>query len=202
MAGCSVGGVMIGVAAVMAGGCGPGRPTRVPAPSLDPATVATAVMAAADGDSSGTISGAELAKVPALVDAIGVLDSDGDKALSREELVAWLQVVKDSRVAITSFNATVTHKGKPLVDATVRLVPESFMGGETKAAEGRTDQDGVAMVTIPDSKYPGVNCGLYRVEITGTDGKPLPASFNTSTKLGVAVGGFLPENGMATFVLE
>jgi hypothetical protein len=62
----------------------------------------------------------------------------------------------------------------------------------------------MSMVTIPGGEYPGVNCGLYRVEITGkgNDGKPLAAKYNSQSALGVAVGGMLPENGMAVFELN
>lgn len=56
----------------------------------------------------------------------------------------------------------------------------------------------------PAAEVPGVNCGLYRVELTGPgiDGRPLPASFNTESRLGLAVGAALPPNGMATFDLK
>lgn len=190
--------------ACAAAGCGPGRPARVPAPRLDPAAVTAAVFAAADADGDGALGGEEWTKVPALVAAAAVLDTNGDKRLSRDELAKWLEDVRASKVAITSFAAQVMHKGKPLADATVKLIPETFMGSELKAAEGKTDAGGSVLVTIPDSKYPGVHCGLYRVEIVGngTDGKPLPAKFNAESMLGVAVGGMLPENGMVLFELD
>lgn len=198
--------MLVGVcgAAAVAMGCGSGRAARVIAPWLDPKAVTSAIMTAADGDGDGILRGAELDTVPALAAAVESLDTNADNALSAEELVAWFQKVKESRVAITSLAATVTHKGRPLADATVRLVPEACMGRDTKAAEGRTDKDGSTMITIPGSTYPGVNCGLYRVEITGTgaDGNPLPAAFNTSSKRGVAVGGALPANGMVRFSLD
>lgn len=194
----------VGVMVVGTTGCGPRRPARVPPPALDPAAVTEAVMSAADADGNGIVSGAELGKVPAFESAVNVLDVNGDAGVSAAELETWLQAVKGSRVAITSLAAAVTHKGKPLANATVRLVPESFMGGEMKAAEGHTDKSGYAAIAIPDSGYPGVNCGLYRVEITGkgSDGAPLGAEFNTASRLGVAVGGLLPENGLTTFTLE
>lgn len=199
-------GLVIGmcVAAVFAGGCGPSRAARVIAPALDPEAVTSGIMNAADSDGDGILRGAELDTVPALATAVRAMDTNADKALSAEELIAWLQAVKDSRVAITSLAVTVTHKGRPLADATVRLVPEAFMGTTTKAAEGRTDQDGSAMIAIPGSIYTGVNCGLYRVEITGkgNDSARLPGAFNKSSKLGVAVGGGLPATGRAVFSLE
>jgi hypothetical protein len=174
-------------------GCGPGRPARIVAPALDPAAVADA---AAAGDGLDTL--------PALAESRGTLDTDGDARVSRDELAAWLEQVRDSKVAITSVAVQVTHKGRPLAAAQVKLVPEACMGGGIKEAGGTTDESGVALVTIPGSEYPGVNCGLYRVEISGTgnDGKALPAQYNTASTLGVAVGGMLPENGMASFDLK
>jgi hypothetical protein len=181
-----------------AAGCGPARPARIPAPPLDPAAVAGAALGGA-----GPLAAVDLAKVPALAAALPLLDTDGDKKLSRDELVAWLTEVRDSKVAITSLAVEVKHKGRALQNAEVRFVPEAFMTS-VKPAEGTTDDSGMTMVSIPGSEYPGVNCGLYRVEITGqgNDGKPLAAKYNTATTLGVAVGGMLPENGMVSYVLE
>lgn len=174
-------------------GCGPSRPARIPAPPLDPAAVATA--AAAGGD---------LDKLPAIASGRVVLDTDKDKKVSQAELITWLEEVRNSRVAITSLAFQVSHKGKPLSGAEIRLVPEACMGGAIKEAAGKTDQSGTSMVTIPGSEYPGVNCGLYRVEITGTgnDGKPLAATYNAQSTLGAAVGGMLPENGMVVYELN
>jgi len=171
-------------------GCGPARPARIPAPPLDPAAVA-----AAAGD---------LDKLPAIAFGRVVLDTDKDKKVSQAELIKWLEEVRDSKVAITSVAFQVSHKGKPLSGAEIRLVPEACMGGGIKEASGKTDQSGMSMVTIPGSEYPGVNCGLYRVEITGNgnDGKPLAAKYNSQSTLGVPVGGMLPENGMAVFELN
>jgi hypothetical protein len=197
-----VSGLMVLVVAMA--GCGPSRPARITPPGLDVAAVTAAVMARADTDGDGRLTKQELERVPALVAPLAALDADADGQLSAAELRAWLEEVKASRVAITSLNASVTHKGKPLSGAAIRLVPESFMGGRMKAAAGVTEAGGDAILTIPDSPYPGVHCGLYRVEITGAghDGKPLPARYNTESTLGLAVGGRVPENGMAFFTLE
>ncbi|MFM8414495.1 MAG: hypothetical protein ACKOCX_07195 [Planctomycetota bacterium] len=174
-------------------GCGSARPARIPAPPLDPAAVADAA-AAAGG----------LEKLPAIASGKAGLDTDGDTKVSRDELIAWLEQVRNSKVAITSLAVQVTHKGKPLSGAAVKLVPESCMGGRIQEAAGTTDDSGVAMVAIAGAEYPGVNCGLYRVEITGSgnDGKPLAAPYNSRSTLGVAVGGMLPESGMAVFELN
>ena len=185
-------------------GCGQGRPARVIAPAIGTEAVAAAVFTAADADRSGRLEDGELATVPGIATAAVAIDTDGDKAVSLQELAQWLDEVSRSKVAITTFETVVRHRGRPLAGALVKLVPESFMGGEIKAAEGTTDADGLARVTIPGGRYPGVNCGIYRVEITGkgNDGRPLPARYNSTSTLGVAVGGPLPEQGMALFDLK
>jgi hypothetical protein len=86
----------------------------------------------------------------------------------------------------------------------LKLVPEPFMGSNVKAAEATTDTSGAVLPTIPGSPYPGVNSGVYRVEITGTlpGGKPIPAKYNTSTTLGLAVGNGLPAETPVTFAID
>lgn len=185
-------------------GCGPSRPKRVMPPSLEPAAVAKAVLQLADTDADGTLSRQEAERVPAIAAGFVRLDADGGGGISAAEIEAWLTAVKDSRVALTSLIVSVNQNGKPLRDVTVRLVPEDFMGGEMKLAEGTTDAGGGTMLAIPGSSYPGVNCGLYRVQITGNgvNGRPLPARYNTETTLGAAVGGTLPDGGTLKFDLE
>ena len=188
--------VVLATLMLVAAGCGPSRPKRIVPPALDPEAVTVAVLAKADADGNGTVSKSELAAVPALIAAVTEVDVDRDGGISRDELRQWLDRVKESRIAITSFAGEVRHQRRPLANAQVKLVPESFMGAETKSAEGTTDADGRFTATIPNSVYPGVNCGLYRVEISGqgNDGKPLPGKYNSQTTLGTAVGGSLPEN--------
>lgn len=180
------------------------RPARVPAPRIDPGAIVEAVFAKADADGDGSLRAAEQQAVPAIAAGVSRLDADGDGTVAREELQTWLESVRDSRVAITPLEIVAHHRGRPVAGASVRLVPESFMGTAVKAAEGTTDAEGVAAMTIPDAKYAGVNCGLYRVKITGTgnDGKPLPERFNAATSLGMAVGAGIPETESVVFRLD
>lgn len=193
------------IAVLMAGGgCGPSRPKRVMPPALNPAEVAKAVLQLADANTDGSLSRQEAERVPGLAAGFVRLDADGGGGISAAEIEDWLTAVKASRVALTSLIVTVSQNGKPLRDITVRLVPEDFMGGEMKPAEGTTDASGGTMLAIPGNSYPGVNCGLYRVQITGNgaNGRPLPARYNTETTLGAAVGGVLPDGGTLKFDLE
>jgi|694.fasta_scaffold67035_4 hypothetical protein len=189
---------------VVTASCGPSRPPRVPAPPVDPESMARAVLQLIDTDGDGQLTTAELARVPGLVSALATLDTDGDKRLSAADITTWLTGVRDSKVAVTPVPLKVMHKGKPVAGATLKLVPEPFMGSNVKAAEATTDTSGAVLPTIPGSPYPGVNSGVYRVEITGTlpGGKPIPAKYNTSTTLGLAVGNGLPAETPVTFAID
>jgi len=180
------------------------RPARVPAPQINPAAIVEAIFSQADADGDGSLRATEQQTIPAIAAGASRLDTDGDGGVAREELRAWLEAVLDSRVAITPLQIIMAHRSRPLAGVKVRIVPEPFMGGEVKAAEGTTDADGAAAMTIPDAQYAGVNCGLYRVEITGTgnDGKPLPAAVDARSPLGVAVGAGIPEAGFVQLVVD
>jgi len=196
-------GLVIAFLVASLAGCS-NRPARVPAPRINPAAIVEAVFSQADADGDGSLRATEQQTVPAIAAGASRLDADGDGGVAREELRAWLEAVLDSRVAIAPLAIITTHRGRPLAGAVVRLVPEPCMGSEVKAAEGTTDADGVVAMTIPDAQYAGVNCGLYRVEITGTgnDGKPLPAAVDARSLLGVAVGGGIPEMGFVQLAVE
>jgi hypothetical protein len=189
---------------VVSVGCGPPRQPRVPAPPVDPEGMSRAVVQFADANTDGLLTAAELGRVPGLVPAIAVWDADGDQRLSAAELTAWLAGIHNSRIAITSLSVVVTRQGRPVGGAVVRIVPAPFMSSEMKAAEGTTDADGMARPSIPGSPYRGVNCGVYRVEITGTlpGGKPIPAKYNAATTLGLAVGNGLPIISPVEFCLD
>lgn len=191
------------LAACLAGGCGPSKPARLVPPALDAAAVTAGIMQA-DANGDGILDAGELARAPAFLEAVPQLDRDGDKSLSRAEIESWVADVRGSQVAITSAAVVVKHKGRPLAGAGVKFVPEAYMGTAVAAAEGTTDAAGQAQISIPGGRFPGVNCGVYRVEITGKgpDGRPLAAKYNTSTTLGAAVGGPLPRGGVLVFALE
>jgi hypothetical protein len=175
----------IGWVVIGAAGCWGGRPARVAAPPVDPAAVQAAVFAAADADGDGRLVGAELKTIPAIFAARAGLDADRDGAVAAVELTQWLDAVRRSKVAIHRLELLVRRSGRPLAGMVVRLVPEAGMGGFIKPAEGMTDADGIAQMTIPGSPHTGVNCGLYRVAVGGEAA--------SGTALGIAIGAGLPE---------
>lgn len=174
-------------------GCGAGQPKRLPAPAIDPDKITRAIMDIADSDGDGVLTSGEFTKVPSVGAIVRQLDGNGDGAVSSGEIANWLTRLKESRVAIGSGVFEVIHKGRPLANVQVTLVPESFMGGGMQVAQGVTDAGGIVNPTIPGSPHHGVNYGLYRVELRGqgTDGAPLPANYNTATTLGIGLGEFM-----------
>lgn len=194
----------LSLAAAFGAGCGGNAPARAIAPAFDPVAIVTALFDERDRDGDGSLSADEVAAVPAVKGAMASFDHDRDGAIAREELSRWLVAVRNSRVAVTSLVATVTRKGKPLSAVSVRLVPLGCMQGAIQTAEGTTDNDGIAACGIPGNPHPGVNCGLYRVEITGNgpDGKPLGPRYNAASEYGIAVGPDEPPGGLVTFAVE
>ncbi len=162
-----------------------GRPGRVAAPDWEPEQNAKEVMAALDKDQNGQLSGEELAAAPGLRYCAPRLDSNGDQQLSEEEVRARFQLYRDQRVGLKDFACVVTYKGRPLDNATVRLVPEPFVEAIIEPATGTT-ANGVAQLSVDGSKVKAVRIGMYRVEITAP-GLDLPAKYNTETELGIEI---------------
>jgi hypothetical protein len=91
---------------------------------------------------------------------------------------------------LTTLNCSVYLDGSPLAGATVKFVPEKFLGEEIQTAEGITDQSGTASLSIPTEdlpkelrRVPAMRAGIYRVEITHPT-KKIPPKYNTETELG------------------
>ncbi len=95
---------------------------------------------------------------------------------------------------MTSVRAFVTRDGKPLANVRVRYVPEDFLQDAVQAAEGVTDQNGVAKPSVPADKLPAdlsgvavMQQGYYRVELNAPDGS-IPSDYSgASSPLGHAV---------------
>jgi len=132
----------------------------------------------------------ELEKCPALKSALEKMDTNNDKRLSAEEIAARLTLHQQAGIGITTVACKVWANHGPLEAATVRLIPEPFMGSAFQPAAGVSDANGAVDLRIDGSKYPGVHCGFYRVEVSKTDGagrESLPARYNAQTTLGAEV---------------
>lgn len=174
--------------ALLLSGCS-GRPARVKAASLDPDGAAAEAMKLHDKNGDGQLDAAELAGCPGLASCLPGIDANSDKRISRDELLARLNIYKESRVGIIGGVACkLSQKGQPLSDAEVKLVPESFLGEGIEMATGRTNEHGIARMAIPGSEFGGVRPGMYRVEVSKKDAagaEQFPAEFNAQTRFGL-----------------
>lgn len=165
-------------------------------PPVDVRAILSAIMEQADKDHSDSLDGDELSVIPALAlqTSLGVLDSNSDKKLSRDEIKAWLEQVKKDGYTRQEASIYIRFRGQPAANASVKLVPEACMGGTIEYAVGTTDEQGLAYLTVHTGGLVGAHCGLYRLEVTGkqANGKPIPAEYGQGSPLGYAVGGGLP----------
>jgi hypothetical protein len=170
-------------------GCS-GRPGRLGQPEFS-ADAGEQAVSKYDANGDGSIGGEELEKVPAFKATLKRVDTNSDGQISPEEVNARIAAWRKSQVALTRVAANVRMGGRPLPDATVKLVPENFLGDAVKPAQGTTDASGSAHLQIsPDPDESGVHLGYYRIEVTksGADGKEqIPARYNAETELGTEI---------------
>ncbi len=180
-------GVVVACVAILAGwGCWSRGPARLHPPGINASAAGSGAMEQYDTDGNGKVCGDELEKAASLKAALKNLDKNGDGCVSADEVTARVEAWQDSKIGRMSLSCTVTRNGKPLPGAAVNFVPEKYLGDELKGCTGKTDKNGVAILTIPDADPPGAACGLYLVEISKKEGgtETIPAQYNTQTTLG------------------
>ena len=185
-------------------GCNGGLSALEP-PELDPESAAQEAMALYDKDGDHALSKSELEACPGLAASLKVYDSDKDGMISQQEIVKRLERFVTRGIALARLSVTVTLDKKPLANATVRFVPEPYLGEEIKPASGTTRKRGSATMAVADEDLPenqkgikGIHAGTFRVEITHPQ-KKIPAKYNTDTKLGYET---TPGNPYASFKLK
>jgi hypothetical protein len=177
---------------VLLAGCGSQRPARVPIPDWDPPGFADAILPKLDTNGDGLIDQRELNTAPGLAAGARRIDSDRDGKLSRDELAARFAKYRDRQLGLTSKEFRVTHNGRPLVGAEVRLVPEFFLNDVIEPATGTTIGQGIVRPSVAGQPMALLAPGYYRVEVTSPSGKLAPM-FNSATNLGVEVSPFSDE---------
>jgi EF hand domain-containing protein len=178
-------------------------------PKVDPEEAVASAMEQFDKNGDGELDKSELAACPALLDALGEYDTNGNKMIGRDELALRIGNMYSRKISLTAADCKVTLNKKPLAGAKILFVPEEFLGaGTTVAAEGVTDQFGLAIMAIPAENLPEelrrhkkTQVGVYRVEITHPS-KTIPAKYNTQTELGYEVHPDSHNGSHAFFHLE
>jgi hypothetical protein len=163
---------------------------EVKAPPISPEAAGKQAVAQYDRNGDGLLDAQELAHCPALKGSLKEMDKDGDGKLAAQEISDRLTAYKNSNVARMSLSCEVTYRGEPLEGATVRLVPESFLGDAIKPITGTSDGGGFVDLKEEGASVPGVACGFYRVEVTRKDGSGkelVPKRYNAETILGQEV---------------
>ncbi len=159
------------------------RPRRLYPPSIDGFSSGFRAIEQFDANKDGKLSGAELDKCPGLKAAIDNVDADGNGEITAKEITERIHAWQKSKLSRMSMSCRVRHNGEPLEGAEVKFVPEKFLGENQKTATGKTDQNGMAMICLPDTLPPGIAPGFYRVEVTKA-GEKIPAKYNTKTIFG------------------
>jgi hypothetical protein len=146
--------------------------TRVEIPSVDPQGAAAAAIQEYDKDGDGRLNESELAASPAIANARAHYDKDGDKSISQEEIAQHFEQMFSAGVGLTQVPCTVTRGGRPLSGATVKFVPEAFLGESVQPASGTTDASGATSPSVAPEHLPEnlqsaklMQVGVYRVEI-------------------------------------
>jgi hypothetical protein len=158
---------------------------RMPIPAIDAKAAGAEAMKLFDANHDGKLSGDELSKCPGVKAAVNEIDPSGKGEITAETIAARTKAWQDTKLARMTVACKVLHNGKPLAGATVKFVPEKFLGMNMQTATGKTDRAGNAMLSVPTTgrEPPGVAPGFYRVEIT-KEGEQIPAEYNTDTILG------------------
>ena len=167
-------------------GCG-GGPSRVPAPGWKPARFADAVLKELDADGDGAVDEQEIQGAPGLKYGARHIDTDGDRRLSREELVARFEMYRQSKLAVMRRDILLQAGGRPLADAKIRLEPEFFLTGVVETASDTSFPDGGFLPQTEGLDLPGVRPGYYRVVVEESPRVQLAEAYSSAatTPLGV-----------------
>lgn len=177
---------VLGSAALIAlAGCG-----GVKSVMVDPVAASKAAMEQYDKNGDGFLDKTELKACPALLREFRAYDESKDGKLSADELGDVIKEMFGQNSGLTPLSCTVSLDGSALSGASVRFIPESFLGPEIKEAGGTTNSAGTAELGISPDELPKqlrrhnlMRVGIYRVEITHPS-KKIPAKYNTETELG------------------
>jgi len=157
-------------------------------PAFSPTDITRRVLDVADRDGDGECTLEELKLVPGLNRFVADLDTDKNGILSEAEIFNWLAAGRNSRVAAYPASVCILQRGAPLPGVRVQIVPEPCMGNTIQAAEGTTDNAGIAALRMPILPF-GAHFGIYRIKITGkgTSGQRIATQYNSESSLGLIV---------------
>ena len=166
-----------------------GGPSRVDAPEFDAGAAASAAISLYDSNGDGELDDTELKATPSLGNALDEMDGDSSGTLSEAEIRTRVEYFVQSRTGRMSLACRVVKGNRAIPNAVVTFEPEPFMADMVQTASGTTMENGMAMINI-DDQLGGVQPGFYKVRISqlSPSGKErLPAKYNAETTLGQEV---------------
>src|SRR5262249_6931088 len=149
----------------------------------------------------GALDAKELEACPGLLSGLKRADKDGDGRLTADEIAERLTLFQQQGM-LADVSVEVTLDNKPLVGATVTLVPEKFMGPSIKSASTVTDEMGTGYFKTEGTDFVQVAFGYYSVQVSkNVGGKEIvPAKYNTKTTLGQEIAPDVQGRGSASAV--
>ena len=169
------------------------KPKRIHPPSINAKSAGRAAIELYDTDGDKALSRSELVACPGIVAAFEQYDANHDSQVQPEEITARIKNWQESRIGITPFECWIRLDGRPLGGATVKLVPEPFLGNAIEVASGTSEANGQVVLSIAADRLPaaqqrirGVQLGLYKVEVSHPRVR-LPEKYNGHTELGCEV---------------
>jgi hypothetical protein len=192
---------------MLTAGCSRG-PSRARPPKIDPATAGALAIKLYDTSGDGELDASELAAAPGVLKALKSFDADSSGKISATEIAARITDWQKDSTGLLVLSAIVQLDGRPLEGATVRLVPEPFLGDDIHPAEATTSDNGQGVLRISAADLPshlqgvpGVAVGVYRIEVTHPS-QTIPTRYNAKTELGLELSPGSPEFNAGRFTLK
>jgi hypothetical protein len=140
--------------------------------SINPGAAADQAIEQFDKDGSGSLNESELAASPGLLAARASYDKDANQEISHDELEEGLASTSSKATSWATAYFRIMQGARPLAGATIRFVPEPFLGESLHEATGTTDNQGRVSPAVADDKLPAkmkglqvMQPGIYRVEV-------------------------------------
>lgn len=175
-------------------GCSTG-PDAIEPVAIDASAAGREAIAMLDRDGDRLLSEVEMALAPGLHLHREKYDRNGDAQVSADEIRDRIEQWEDEGLGIRRLKVYVKLDDKPLPDATVRFLPEPYLGSGPKPATGKTNASGLATISVAPEDLPaslantrirGIYGGTYRIEVSHPT-RSLPARYHAETTLGAEI---------------
>ncbi len=144
-------------------GCG-SSPTSQIGAFNDASATTDAAFQLLDSNSDGALDSEELQACLGLRSAANRIDTNGDKQIDRDEVLARFEKL-GSMSDIIGLDVTVVRGGRPLANAKVTLTPAPFLGEGLQSYQGDSNTGGGVRLVGETVKLPGLPTGFYTAHI-------------------------------------